>query len=129
MSWSAESGNTPSRAASTSAVGLGLVRTTTSAIDDTIEWNVEMAAGTWSIRFIYVTHSGGGTHAVKIDGTTFATLDTYSAGDVYNVTSTTTAVAVASSGIHVLSSVCTGKHASSADEDYIYTAISGVKTA
>lgn len=130
MSWSASSGNAPSRAANTSAVGLGYVAEAFVAnadLGDTIAWNVEMAAGTWSIRALWYSDTTSGIYTVKIDGTSVGSFDFYGASPAMNVSGTITGVSVPSSGAKTLTFEATGTSGS----DYLFRLIqiSGVRTA
>lgn len=130
MSWSASSGNSPSRATSTSAVGLGYAAEAllgNADLGDTMAWNVEMAAGTWSIRALWYSDNASGIYTVKIDGTSVGSFDFYSAGGTWNVSGTLTGVSVPSSGAKTLTLEATGTSGS----DYIFRLIqlSGVRTA
>lgn len=130
MSWSAWGGtNAPTRATVINAVGLGYTSNTPADNGDFATWNVEMAAGTWSFRFIFITNTIAGTVDVTLDGSAVATLDIYSAGLTYNVTTTTTGIVVPSSGVKTLKILVNGKNVSASDYFYFPTQLSGVKTA
>jgi hypothetical protein len=129
MSWSGSGGtNAPTRNAGTSYVGLGRIYNGTGADGDYVQWNVELAAGTWSIKSIYATAASAGIGLLQLDGATVATIDFYAASGVNNVTTTTTGVTVATSGAHTLKLLISGKHASSTDYYYDLSSFSGVRT-
>lgn len=63
-----------------------------------INWDVVLAAGTWTIELIHHTFTDTGIYTVQLGGVTKGTIDGYSAGDVVNVRSSVTGIVVASSG-------------------------------
>lgn len=130
MSWSGSGGtNAPSRTANTNHASLGLINNTPAASGDYVTWNVEMAAGTWSLRFIHAKAADMGVHDVYINNTEVGSFDPYSAGTTFNNVTTISGVSVPTSGITTLKLIIDGKNASSSDFYYYLNAISGVKTA
>lgn len=63
-----------------------------------INFDVVLAAGTWTFEMIHRTASDQGIATLKFDGTSKGTIDCYSAGTVDNVRSQITGIAVATSG-------------------------------
>lgn len=114
-------------AAGTAYVGLARLRNE-GAVGNWAEFSVAMAAGTWTLRCVYTTTATSPILAVKLDGTTLASIDTYSTPTAYNVVTDIPAVSVATSGIHTLRVQVTGKHASSSDYYCYLTPFSGVRT-
>lgn len=76
-------------------------------------WYVGLSAGTWNFSMIHSTNSNRGIYSVQLDDVTIGTIDGYG-GDVKNVRSTLTGIAVSTTGKHKLSLVMASKNGSSA---------------
>lgn len=84
-----------------------------------IEHKVLLDAGTWTFTYIGDTYVNQGIITVTIDGVSVATIDSYSAGAVYSVPSTTTGIVLASAGIKTVRLEITGKNASSSGYNFL----------
>ena len=65
--------------------------------NDLISWPVVLAAGTWTFELIHTTDIYNGIYSVQFDGSEKGTIDGYN-GVVFNVKSTITGIAVATTG-------------------------------
>jgi hypothetical protein len=105
ITWSADAGQ---------SIGWGFLNASTGGINDYIEWDVWMPAGTWTLLYYYLTGSSYGIATVSLDGTTLgATIDGYTAGSVRNNVATRTGIVVATAGVKVLKVLMASKNASS----------------
>ena len=80
---------------------------------DYIQWDVILAAGTWTLQTMSQNQSNKGIITAKLDGTTIGTIDTYAASSTPNALGSITGITVASSGKHTLQFRNTTKNASS----------------
>ena len=85
-----------------------------------IEWDVALAAGTWTIMFTYVKTSASGIATVSLDGSDIGTIDTWkSSGLQPNFRSSIASIVVASPGVKELKVSTATKNASSTDYDFL----------
>jgi hypothetical protein len=60
-----------------------------------VNWDVTLAAGTWSVNFMHVTHFDLGIYSIQFDSVEKGTVDGYKATPaVYNVVSTISGISV-----------------------------------
>ena len=69
------------------------------AQNDSIEWDIPMSAGTWSLGIMVATYIDCGIITVTLNGVSAGTIDTYTGGAVYNSQLTLAGIAVATSGL------------------------------
>lgn len=105
ISWSADAGQ---------SIGWGFLNASTGVVNDYIEWDVWMPAGTWTLLYYYLTGAGYGIATVSLDGTTLgATIDGYTSSSVRNNVATRTGIVVGTAGVKVLKVLMASKNASS----------------
>lgn len=117
-SWDTDGSATPTRVNSSTALSMGYQSQSAATADDGdyIEWNVALAAGTYTFTVIHVKTTNCAIAAFTLDGTSMgATLDLYAASPTFNNVASRTGITVASPGNHVLRMTATGKNASSTD--------------
>ena len=90
--------NWSTRAVDTSQITGGLKSSTGTVADDEIGWDVVLAAGTWTIEWLYVKGSNVGIFTVSLDGSSVGTVDGYAASTTYNSNGSITGVTVDSTG-------------------------------
>lgn len=112
MGYKAASGLT-SRAQDSGMLGGGTADSTTGVLDDYIEWDIWLDAGTYKFAGIFQTGSNRAIAHIKLDGTDKGTIDTYSAGVVSNVYSEVTAIVVATAGVKTFRIQAASKNGSS----------------
>lgn len=81
----------------TSAVYNG-VNNSSGAQNDEINFDVVLAAGTWTFELMHTQNTNRGIYSVQLDGAEKGTIDGYSAALTRNVRSTVAGIAVAASG-------------------------------
>lgn len=69
-------------------------RNSSNAQNDSIAWDVILAAGTWTFELLHFTGPNRGIYSVQFDSVEKGTIDGYSAGDAYNVRSSVTDIVV-----------------------------------
>jgi hypothetical protein len=69
-----------------------------SAQNAEINFDIVLAAGTWTIELLYYKDSNLGIFTIQLDGTTVGTIDSYSGGFTKNNRSSITGIAVATTG-------------------------------
>lgn len=89
------------------------VRQSTGAQNAEINFDVVLAAGTWTVELICTTTASSGIYTVQFDGATAGTLDSYSSSTAYNVRMSLTGISIASSGKKGLKLLMATKNASS----------------
>lgn len=89
------------------------------ALNDEINWKVQLGAGTWTLDFLYTKASYVGIATVQLGGSTIATVDGYNALTTQNNKSTTTGISVTTAGIYTLRFLIASKNAS-ASATYIW---------
>ena len=82
------------------------------AINDEIDFNLCLKAGTYKLIVGYVKAPTAGIVTVYLDGSTIATIDEYAVGITYGLISTTTGITV-TAGLHTLKWKVTSKNGSS----------------
>lgn len=111
----------------TSSLTYPRVDTNTSALSNSMSFNVLLDAGTWTFGTIFCNQSNAGIFTVALDGVSMGTVDCYSSGGSDGVYTTFTGVTV-TAGNHVLSLTCTSKNGSSSGYyGYIHKVV-GVRT-
>lgn len=88
-------------------------RVTTTAQNNEINWDVVLAAGTWTVELMYVKGTDAGIFNVQFDGVTVGTIDSYNASFTYNNRSSVTGITVGSTGKKRLKLLMATKNASS----------------
>lgn len=63
-----------------------------------INFDVILGAGTWTVELMHITAANRGIYTLALTGSDIGTIDGYSASPTYNVRSSITSVAVATSG-------------------------------
>lgn len=90
-----------------------------SAVGDEINWDVVLGAGTWTIEVMHDKGSDRGIMEVALDGAAVGTIDGYgTTGQLLDVRTSISAIAVAASGKKRLRLKMTGKNALSSN--YIF---------
>lgn len=80
---------------------------------DNATWDVALAAGTWTLTYVYFKNPGYGITQVFVDGTQVGSnIDGYAASNT-SATLSITGITLASSGIHAVKVAVNGKNASS----------------
>lgn len=69
-----------------------------SAQNAEINFDIVLAAGTWTIELLYYKDSNLGIYTVQLDGVTVGTVDSYSGGFIKNVRSSIAGITVTTSG-------------------------------
>lgn len=90
-------------------------KASTGAQNAEINWDVVLAAGTWTVDLIHHTNSDTGIYTIQFDGVTKGTIDGYSAGDVVNVRTAVAGIAVAATAKVRLKLLIATKNASSSN--------------
>ncbi len=88
-------------------------RQSSAAQNDSVEWDISLAAGTWEIELLHTTLNTNGVYHVMLDGNEVGTIDSYSASQTASVRSTITGVEVVRTGRHELQLKMASKNASS----------------
>lgn len=99
---------------STSALYCLQLTGTGSAVDDHVDWQVYLAAGTYTLVSLHNRAGSGGQWQAQLDGTGIVTLECYTAVLTWNIRTVTAGIVVATSGLKTFRLYCTGKNASSA---------------
>lgn len=104
---------------STNDIGNG-VRMNTPALNDSIEWDVVLAAGTWTLELMSRKDASSAilTVALSSDGSSYTdvgTIDLYNGSTVYNQLSSLTGISVAATGRYRLRLKAATKNASSSN--------------
>lgn len=86
---------------------------TSSANNDSIQWRVFLAAGTYTLCFFTITTDGRAILDVDIDAAEVASFDCYSGATIFNVIKRQTGIIVASSGVKLITTRLDGRNASS----------------
>jgi hypothetical protein len=87
---------------------------------DVSENGFVIAAGTYSLKILYVKTAASGKIDVTIDGAAIVTIDAYAASSTYNQVSTTAGV-VLTAGYHKIVFTVNGKNASSSNYEFYMT--------
>lgn len=116
---------------STNASNIGNARYINANADQNayIEWSVLLAAGTWTIRFLYESSTAGGIVTATLDGASVGTVDTYAASSANNVVASITGITVASSGHKLARFAVLSKNGSSASYYFLPQSIQFQRTA
>lgn len=101
----------------------------TPQVNDNISYKSYLAKGTYTLKLLTATVNYGAIIGVNIDDDEKGTIDTYSAGLVYNVKKEITDIVISSSGLKTIKLNVNGKHASSTDYQMYIHAIELVRTA
>lgn len=83
------------------------------AQNDSVEWDIVLAAGTWTIQFECVKFSDCGIVTISVDGSDVGTIDTYAAGATYNQIVSLANIVIASTGKKRIKFMIATKNASS----------------
>ena len=67
-----------------------------------LEWQLPLAAGTWTMEVTHVRADDAGVMAFSVDGTDVGSVDAYAPVIEHNVRATISSITVASSGMHTL---------------------------
>ncbi len=86
----------------------------TAADGDYMEWDVGMAAGTWTLKFLMLQWNSAGILTASIDGVDVGTTDLYASAATWNYEVTMSGIVVATTGKKALRVRVNGKNASSA---------------
>ena len=112
--WDRQSGGLQWIADVSQSIGFGFMSASTGVLNDWIEWDVGLDAGTWELKLYYLTGNTYGIVTAKLDGTTLgSTIDMYTASSVRNNVVTRSTITVAASGVHVFRLETGSKNASS----------------
>lgn len=99
------------------SVASGLVyvglKSSSGAQNDEINFDVVLAAGTWTFELIYRANTNGGIFTVQFNGSTVGTIDSYAGVQTENVRSQITGISVTSSGKVRIKLLMATKNASS----------------
>lgn len=99
-------------------------RQSPSATGDAREWTFYLAAGTYIFTVVGITNTSYGIVGWTLDGAAIVTgQDWFGSSLVYNVVKTTTAISVATSGLHTLRATINGKNASSTAHEFFVTKV------
>lgn len=90
----------------------GIKYNSPSALNDEINFDVILSAGTWTIEVMHDKGVDRGMVEVALDGVAVGTIDGYDAGGLYDVRSNISAVTIAATGKKRLRLKVTGKNAS-----------------
>jgi hypothetical protein len=88
-------------------------RQSSAAQNDSVEWNVSLAAGTWDVELLHTTLNTNGIYHVSLDGTEVGTIDSYSASQTPSVRSTIAGIEVSRTGVHEFQLKMASKNVSS----------------
>lgn len=88
----------------------GVAYLSTGALNDEVDWDVPLSAGTWAIDVMYQKNTSNGIFTVKVDGVTAGTIDCYAAAS-YNNVATIADIAVAVTGKKRIGFVMASKNA------------------
>lgn len=102
--------------------------TATAAQNDSISYDLALAAGTWTFTLVHGKGTTRGIYTVQIDGVTIGTIDGYAAAAA-DAISTITGVAVATPGLKRVTLLMATKNPSSTNYAGVPTAMSLGKTA
>lgn len=83
------------------------------AQNDSITWDILLAAGTWSIELLYSSGSNRGIYSIQFNSVEKGTIDGYSAGAVENARSSITGIVVSTTAKIELKLKMATKNASS----------------
>lgn len=101
----------------TNTVQLGsvyrLLKSSSGAQNDEINFDVSLAAGTWTFELIHAKGTNYGIITIQLDGSTIGTIDSYAASASINDRTQITGVAVVNSGKKRLKLLMATKNASS----------------
>lgn len=81
--------------------------------NDEINFDISLAAGTWTFELIYLKGTSRGICSVQIDGVEQGTIDMYNSSTTYNNRAQITGISIATSGKVTLKLKMTSKNASS----------------
>ena len=98
------------------------------AINDEIDFDVLIPAGTWTISVLGVQGSNCGIITVKLDGTIVGTIDQYSNATQYNIMQSISGVVVATATKYRMKFITLGKNASSSNYYVYFSAINLTRT-
>ena len=87
-------------------------KNSSAAMNDEIEFDVVLGAGTWTFELMWLKSAYSGIATLYLDGVSIGTMDTYNATDAYNQLMSITGVVVATSGKKRLKIKITSKNAS-----------------
>lgn len=96
----------------------GIKYNSPSAVNDEINWDVVLGAGTWTVEVMHDAGTDRGIVEVALDGVAAGTIDGYAASAAQDVRTSIAAITVAESGKKRLRLKITGKNASSSN--YIF---------
>jgi hypothetical protein len=88
-------------------------KSSTGAQNAEINFDLPIAAGTWTIELLHVKSTTHGIFSVQIDGIEVGTADAYSASAVFNNRTSVSGVVIATAGKHRLKLKMTTKNVSS----------------
>lgn len=118
MDWKSSSTYTITRINNSTHLGMGRLNCdAASATGKHIEWDVALAAGTWTLTLIYCLDNNAGVLTPSIDGTDLSTIGMYSASFTPNTVAQWTGITIGSAGIKEIKMRTDSKHASSGDYD------------
>jgi len=126
--WDYSAGNTPTRTYTASAISGGVVSATSSATNE-IGWYVPLTAGTWALDILAPTGPDSGILTITLDGASVGTVDTYSAGAVWNLNNSFTGINVPTSKIALLKVAVPTKNGASVGNRYYLQHVALRKTA
>ncbi len=102
-------------------------RQATAVINNETWCNFYLTPGNYTFTLLYGTAPVGGIATVKINGTTVATIDTYTSTSIVTASQTFT-YTVTNNRVHTLSIVIASKNASSTGYDFYLTRVSAKLT-
>ncbi len=94
-------------------LGGGTHNTDTDAVDNEINFDVVLGAGTWTVRVMFLSASNAGIMTLTLDGASLGTIDNYSASIAPNVAGAIAGIIVATPGKRRLKIKMSTKNASS----------------
>lgn len=133
MAWSSvdgSSGITYTRGQSSSALSGGLAGVAAAADADNsdyMEWQVNLAAGTYTLTGVFFRSTDRGIADWSLDGVSVGTYDMYGVAG-WNIVSEITGITVAADGNYTLRVTANGKNASSSDYVINHTSVTMTRT-
>jgi hypothetical protein len=99
------------------------------AVNDEFEFEMALAAGTYTFKLLSLKDNASGIVTVRIDGSSIGTIDLYNAGGALNVVNTITSIVIATTGTKTINFKIESKNASSSNYIAYLTLVQFIKTA
>lgn len=107
----------------------GYMYSTTANDGDNITYKCYLAAGTYTLKSLFIHGANAGIIDIDIDGTEVTSFDTYNAGTLYNRLEMQTNIVISTSGLKTITVRVDGKNASSTGYEIMFSYLAFYRTA